>query len=166
MSLVSRLWRNTLGGARIGRWFPAPVLASIERAVTAGESGHVGEVCFAVEARLPLALVARGIESRARAEHVFQDLHVWDTAENTGVLVYVLLAERKVEIVADRGIASRVDQREWERVCAALAGRFARGEIEPGVLEAIAAIHALLERHFPSQGRPNPNERPDAPRVL
>jgi uncharacterized membrane protein len=126
----------------------------------------VGEVCFAVESRLPLALVARGVESRARAEQVFQDLHVWDTAENTGVLVYVLLSERRVEIVADRGVAARVGQAEWERICAALTGRFARGEVEPGVLEAIGAIHALLERHFPSDGRPNPNERPDAPRLL
>ena len=166
MSLATRLWCNTLGGARLARWFPAPVLASIERAVTAGESGHVGEVVFAVEARLPLALVARGVESRARAEQVFQDLHVWDTAENTGVLVYVLLAERRVEIVADRGIAARVAQDEWQVICTALAGRFASSEVEPGVLAAIASIHALLERHFPSLGRPNPNERPDTPRVL
>ena len=166
MSLLARLARNAFGPGRLRRWFPAPVLARIEQAVTAGESGHIGEVCFAVEARLPLALALRGVTSRRRAEQAFGELRVWDTEHNTGVLVYLLLSERKVEIVADRGIAARVGQDEWERICAALAARCASEEPEPGVLEAIAAIHALLERHFPSEGLANPNERPDAPVVL
>jgi uncharacterized membrane protein len=82
------------------------------------------------------------------------------------VLVYVLLSERRVEIVADRGIAARVAQDEWERICTGLAARFAADEPEQGVRDAITAIHALLERHFPTLGQANPNERPDAPVVL
>jgi len=167
VSALARLVRNIVaGGGRLRRWFPAPVLARIEQAVTAGESGHIGEVCFAVEARLPLALVLRGVTSRQRAEQAFGELRVWDTERNTGVLVYLLLSERKVEIVADRGIAAHVGQGEWEGICSALAAHCASDEPEPGVLEAIAAIHVLLERHFPSRGQANPNERPDAPVLL
>jgi len=167
VSVLARLARNTLGGGgRLRRWFPAPVLARIEQAVAAGETGHIGEVCFAVEAQLPLALVLRGVTSRQRAEQAFGELRVWDTERNTGVLVYLLLSERKVEIVADRGIAAHVGQDEWERICSALAAHCASDQPESGVLEAIGAIHALLERHFPSLGQANPNERPDAPVLL
>jgi uncharacterized membrane protein len=167
MSVLPRLLQNAFAGwFRLGRWFPPAVLERLRAAVASGESGHFGEICFAVESRLPLAWVWHGRGARARAEQAFAQLRVWDTAQNTGVLVYVLLSERRVEIVADRGIAARVAQDEWERICAALAARFAGEEPEQGVRDAITAIHALLERHFPTLGQANPNERPDAPVVL
>ena len=143
--------------------FPGPALKQIEQAIKASERRHRGELRFAVEG--PLALPQLKLSARQRARAVFAQLDVWDTEENTGVLIYVQLVDRAIEIVADRGIAARVAQPEWDAICRAMEGRFRKGEYLQGALEAIDAVTRILERHFPARGA-NPNELPDKPVVL
>jgi uncharacterized membrane protein len=100
-----------------------------------------------------------------RAEDVFSQLHVWDTEYNSGVLIYVQLVDRRIEIVADRGIAAKVEQAEWNTICRAMEQAFKEGRFAEGALQAIERITALLARHFPPRGK-NPNELPDKPAVL
>lgn len=147
------------------RAFPAPVMRAIEDEIGASESLHTGELRFAIEASLPLRAVLRGIGGRARAIEVFSNLRVWDTEENSGVLIYLLLADHDIEIVADRGIAARVDQREWEQITHTMEQAFRAGDFEQGALAGIHAISALLARHFPPSG-PNPDELPNRPVLL
>ncbi|GAB4166550.1 MAG: TPM domain-containing protein [Rhodocyclaceae bacterium] len=147
------------------RAFPARTLARIAQAVRRSESLHRGELRFAVEAALAPAALLRGASARQRAEELFGQLRVWDTAENSGVLIYVLLADRRVEIVADRGMAARVAKAEWDDVCRGLEQAYARGDFAAGTLAAIDRITALLALHFPARPE-NPNELPDAPLVL
>jgi uncharacterized membrane protein len=145
------------------RAFPPKTLRAIEHAVKESERRHRGEIRFALEAGLSPAHLP--ISTRARARQVFAQLGVWDTEENSGVLVYVQLVDRRIEIVADRGIAQRVAQAEWDAVCRAMEHAFRRGEYEAGAVEAIGAITAILARHFPA-GPGNRNELPDKPVVL
>ena len=145
------------------RAFPPSVLRRIEQAVKASERSHSGEIRFAVEG--PLHLAHLRISTRERARQVFGQLSVWDTAENSGVLVYVQLVDRRIEIVADRGIAARVPQAEWDAICRAMERWFRQDHFEQGALEAIQAVSAILGRHFPPCGA-NPDELPDKPAVL
>lgn len=143
--------------------FPRPALSRIEAAIRASERHHRGEIRFAVEGpRSPFHL---HMSPRRRARQAFAELEVWDTEENTGVLVFVQLVDRSIEIVADRGIAARVAQPEWDAVCRAMQGRFRRGEYLEGALEAIDAVTRILARHFPAHGA-HANELPDKPAVL
>ena len=145
------------------RAFPASALRGIEKAINASEREHRGELRFAVEAGLPLQFL--GTNTRKRAEALFSDLRVWDTEENSGVLIYVQLIDRRIEIVADRGIAAKVDQAEWDAVCRAMEKQFRQRKFLDGALEAIETVTRILARHFPPRG-PNPNELPDKPVVL
>lgn len=149
----------------IRRAFPARRLNAIEMAIGRSESAHRGELRFAVEAGLPVAALARAMPARERAVELFSQLRVWDTAGNSGVLIYVQLVDRRVEIVADRGIAGYVAQATWDDLCRGLERAYREREFESGTLVAIERITGLLARHFPA--RPvNPNELPDAPVVL
>jgi len=147
------------------RAFPAPTLRKIEQAIKASERAHTGELRFVVEASLPLHYVSRKRSSRRRAEDLFTHLKVWDTEHNTGVLLYVQLLSRHIEIVADRGIARRVPQGDWEGVCRAMERAFKAGDYERGALEAIGAVTRILAREFPASGA-RENELPDKPVVL
>ncbi|MBL8503894.1 MAG: TPM domain-containing protein [Rhodocyclaceae bacterium] len=149
----------------IGLAFPKGTLQAIEQAIAASEKNHDAELRFAVEAGLPLAALTRGQTSRQRAVEVFSQLRVWDTAHNSGVLVYVQLIDRKVEILADRGINALVPQSEWDAICRRLEQRYRKGEFEQGTLAAIAAITEHLARHFPP-GEANPDELPNRPVTL
>ncbi len=149
----------------IGLAFPKGTLQAIEQAIAASEKNHDAELRFAVEAGLPLAALTRGQTSRQRAVEVFSQLRVWDTAHNSGVLVYVQLIDRKVEILADRGINALVPQAEWDAICRRLEQRYRKGEFEQGTLAAIAAITEHLARHFPP-GEANPDELPNRPVTL
>ncbi|MDO9227276.1 MAG: TPM domain-containing protein [Pseudomonadota bacterium] len=149
----------------IRRRFPEPVLERIETAVGTSERGHAGELRFAVEGTLHPGALWVGMTARERALDVFSSLRIWDTAANNGVLIYLLLAERDVEIVADRGFNGLVAPAEWEDICREMEACLRRGEYEVGVLRGIERVDALLRRHFPGSGD-NPNELPDAPRVL
>ncbi|HEX6137987.1 MAG TPA: TPM domain-containing protein [Casimicrobiaceae bacterium] len=149
----------------VRRAFPPAALARIEQAIAAGERAHRGQVCFAVEGALPPLRVLRRLEPRERALEVFGLLRVWDTEENAGVLVYLLLADRDVEIVADRGIDRRVGGGEWEAICRRMETAFADSRYVEGVVQGIAEISALLARHFPRAGG-GANELSDRPVVL
>ena len=141
------------------------MLDAIQKAIAAGEQQHQGQVCFAIEGALPLRESVRGRTARARAHEVFTHLHLWDTEHNSGVLIYVQLVDRRIEIVADRGINAKVAQREWDGIGRRMEDAFKAGRFEAGVVAAIAEITALLARHFPPLGG-NPNELPDRPVVL
>ena len=149
----------------VKRAFPAHALGEIERAIAAGERTHRGQVCFAVEGAPPPLRVLRSLAPRERALEVFGLLRVWDTEENAGVLIYLLLADRDVEIVADRGIDRHVDAAAWQAICSRMETAFAAGRNVDGVVEGIREISALLAAHFPHAGTVA-NELPDKPVVL
>ena len=149
------------------RQFPPALLERVAAAIAASEARHTGEICFAVEAALPLRLALVGHRPRDRALDVFTRLRVWDTEANNGVLVYMLLADRAIEIVADRGFNGRVDDATWTAICADLESAMRAGDIDAGVVRAIDAISALLERDFPRPpGYVDTNELPDRPHML
>ncbi|MHB1232827.1 MAG: TPM domain-containing protein [Burkholderiales bacterium] len=150
---------------RLRRIFTQPVLATIEREIGASEQRHTGQIRFAVEANFDLLSLLRGKTARARALEVFTRLRVWDTEQNNGVLIYLLLAERRVEIVADRGIDAKLDQARWLQICQRMQAAFRKGDFETGAREGIREISAHLAAHFPAAGG-NANELPDQPVVL
>ena len=149
------------------RAFPDATLTAIESAVTATEQLHSGEVRFVIEAALDPSRVWRNDTPRQRALEVFAALGVWDTAANNGVLIYVLLADHDVEIVADRGFNGRVSHDEWQAVCTAMDARFQAGDFESGAVECIRRVGEIVARHFPVQpGERNPDELPNRPTLL
>jgi uncharacterized membrane protein len=167
MARLQRLLTHVFGQwFAMRRCFPETLLEEMTAAIAAGEQTHLGEVRFAVESRLSPWAVLEGLESPRRARQVFGQLQVWDTEHNTGVLLYVLMAEKRIEIVADRGIVHRVGQSEWDAICAAMRSSYATGRWREGSLGGIAAAHALLAQHFPSDGIDNPDELPDRPVLL
>lgn len=163
--MVGRLLRHVFAlPGNVRSAFPAATMQAIERAIGESEKRHAGEIRFAVEASLePLALW-RGVSARERALEVFSELRIWDTDQNNGVLIYLLLADHDVEIVADRGIHRRVGEGEWQAICRDMEAAFAAGRFGDGVLTAIARIGAHLERHFP-RAAADANELADAPVV-
>lgn len=148
------------------RHFPPATLDAIQRAIAESEHRHLGEICFAVEGGLPLAALIAGRQPRERAHEVFARLRVWNTEHNTGVLVYILLADHAIEIVADRGIATKVGEAEWVAVCALMQREFSEGNYEKGAIAGVAAITEILVRHFPANGEPNRDELSDRPVLL
>jgi uncharacterized membrane protein len=149
----------------VKRAFPPDALARIEQAIAAGERAHRGQLCFAVEGALPPLRVLRKLTPRERALEVFGLLRVWDTEENAGVLIYLLLADRDVEIVADRGIDRQVPAGAWQAICARMEAAFRDARLVEGVIVGIEEIAALLATHFPRIGAVA-NELPDKPVVL
>jgi len=147
------------------RAFPQATLDAIEAAIQASETTHGGEIRFAIENSLPGILAWRGMRGRERAIEMFSNLRVWDTEYNSGVLVYLLLADHDIEIVADRGINARVDPAAWEAVAQTMEAAFRQGEFERGALAGIEQISALLATHFPPSGH-NPDELANRPVIL
>ena len=161
-----RFWRHLVtdhGSAR--RAFPDTAMRRIEATIAAGERRHRGQVRFVVEPALPLARVLAKLPPRERALEIFGLMRIWDTEDNVGILVYLLLADRDVEIVADRGIDRRVGQGAWEAVCRKMETAFRAGRHAEGVEGGIAELNALLERHFPRGDHSPANELPDRPVV-
>jgi uncharacterized membrane protein len=156
--LIEHRWR-----AR--RIFPRPVLAQIEQAITAGEATHSGQVRFVVEGSLDGKPLFKDQPARERALDIFSHLRIWDTADNNGVLIYLLLADQKVEIVADRGIDARVGKAGWHAIVKAMEADFRAGDFAGGVIRGIEQVSRQLAAHFPRQGK-GPNELPDAPVVM
>jgi len=156
--LVEHRWR-----AR--RVFPPKVLANIETAIKAGEATHSGQVRFVVEGALDGAPLFRHQPARSRALDIFSHLRIWDTAHNNGVLIYLLLADRDVEIIADRGIDAKVGAGAWEKICRDMETDFGNGRFEVGVIKGIEAVSREIATHFPPAG-PHPNELPDRPIVI
>ncbi|MHB8534468.1 MAG: TPM domain-containing protein [Sulfuricaulis sp.] len=150
---------------RVRLAFPARTLRAIEAAIRECEATHAGQIRFAVESSLHLFPLLRGQAARERALEVFSHLRVWDTEHNNGVLIYLLLADRDVEIVADRGVHIRVGTAGWEKICREMEELFRQGKFEEAVLSGIRAVGAHLTRHYPAQGKGR-NELDDRPVVL
>jgi uncharacterized membrane protein len=140
-------------------------MRAIEKVIGEEERRHEGQLRFAVEASLPLGDLLLGVRARERAIGWFGRLGVWDTQHNAGVLIYLLLADRRVELVADRGIHSKVGTAAWEAICGEMQQEFARGQFERGAVIGVRAVSDLLAAHFPPTGEGR-NELPDQPVVL
>lgn len=154
------------GPLAVRRAFPATALTAIEHAIAQSEFGNHGEIRFAVEPALDMLPLVRATSARERAIEVFSQLRVWDTEYNNGVLIYLLLADHDVEIVADRGIDARVGSKKWEVICRQMETSFRQGQFESGVIEGIRAIGDHLKEHFPLERGGGQNELPDQPVIL
>ena len=167
-SKLGRIWRHQwIDEAAVRRVLPADAMARLASRVGASERRHSGEIRICVEAGLPLSYLWRNAPARERAVTLFGKLRVWDTAHNNGVLIYLLLAEHAIEIVADRGIDSRVDDAEWAAMAQRMGAAFREGRFEDGLTQALEEMSALLVAHFPLAGNePDSNELPDEPVVL
>lgn len=148
---------------RVRRAFSQSTLQAIEAAIAKAEQSHGGEIRFAVEGELDPQALWNDVTPRARALQLFGGLGVWDTADNNGVLIYLLLADRDVEIVADRGFSGKITSEEWAAVCRSMEQAFGSGEFRRGALDGIAATSALIARHYPSRDR---DELANAPVVM
>ena len=163
---IRRIGKHLLGHRwRVRRAFPPQALAAIEQAIKAGEATHAGQVRFVVEGALDGAPLFRDQPARDRALDIFSELRIWDTAHNSGVLIYLLLADRKVEIVADRGIDAHVGAAGWQKICADMERDFGAGKFTVGVIKGVEAVSQQLAAYFPRHGT-GPNELPDAPVVM
>lgn len=154
------LW---LDAADARRQLTAAGLKRLEQAVQASEARHLGELRVCVEAGLTASALWRGVTARQRAIDLFSQLRVWDTHHNNGVLIYLLLADRRLEILADRGLSSQVSPTAWQNMATQLTQSLQAGRVEAGLTEAIQQVGELLHAHYPaSTHHPNPNELPDA----
>ena len=163
---IGRIGRHLLEhNWRAKRIFPPEVLTTIERSIKAGEATHSGQVRFVVEGALDGKALFRDQPARERALDLFSQLRIWDTAHNNGVLIYLLLADRQVEIIADRGIDAKVGREGWEKICEAMENDFKAGNFAGGVVRGIEAVSKQLAAHFPKHGG-GKNELPDAPVVM
>jgi uncharacterized membrane protein len=164
--MLLRLFRHLIATtARTRRLFPTHVLQQIESAVTQAEAQHTGEIRFAIETALPLPAIWHGLTPRERALHAFSQLRVWDTHANNGVLIYVLRADRALEIIADRGISERVTQEQWQGLCREIEASFRDNRYAQGCVAAVDGVARLLRAHFPP-GASGPNELPNQPVLL
>lgn len=166
MTFLKRFFRHVwMSPIKVRACFPQSTLATVEQSVARGEKSHRGQVRFVVEAELTSGQLWAGVTSRQRAIDVFSMLRVWDTEENNGVLLYVLLADRKVEIIADRGIHRQVGEERWRAICKEIELRYRRGEFLEGSVIGVDKISAELAHYFPGTGSDR-NEQPDAPVVM
>ena len=166
---LKRLCANLFSGPwLIRRYFSQEALTSFEEAVIRSEDQHSGEIVVAIEANLTARSVIKGVSSRARSIKVFSDLKIWDTERNCGVLFYLLLAERAIEIVADRGVKAVVPDSEWESICRAIEGRLRERDFDGGIILGIELITEKLRQSFPPDptGRKRKNELPDRPNII
>lgn len=163
---LARWWRHLwCCDATVRRYFDADALAAIEAAIAQGETLHAAEVRMVIEPSLDMALLRDRIDARTRARALFAELRIWDTEHNNGVMLYVLLADRAFEIVADRAAARSVPDSRWQRICDQMAACYAQRDVLGGTLAAIEAIHAELAPSFPV-GERNPDELPNRPLML
>jgi uncharacterized membrane protein len=167
MRLVNTLTRWArhlwLDAADARRTLTPAGLQRLEQAVKDSESRHLGELRLCVEAGLPAAALWQGASSKARAIDLFSQLRVWDTEHNNGVLIYLLLADRRIEILADRGLHARASTDDLQAIAAGLSTALQTGQFEQGLSQAIQQVGALLKQHYPNAGQQaRPNELPDA----
>ncbi len=149
---------------QVKRAFPRSALNAIEAAIRASEAAHAGEIRFVVEGALDGMPLFRGQSPKNRAIELFAQLRVWDSVHNNGLLIYLLLADRAVEIVADRGIHAKVGTEAWGKICHQMEMAFKLSNYENGVISGVLAVTHHLVQHFPADDRPN--ELPDRPVVL
>ncbi len=163
MSRALRHWKTSAADGR--RAFPQETLAAIAAAITAGEQTHRGELRLIVEASMPFDAIWADVTTRRRALALFAEHGVWDTEDNCGVLIYVNLAEHKVEIVGDRNVNRKIDSTTWQAVCRTMTEGFARGNFHDSSIAAVEQVNALLRQHFPANGN-RPNELSDQPILM
>lgn len=156
----------SISHAAMRRTFPRLALDNIERTIAEAEQTHAGQIRFAVEAALDIKPLFAGQTARERAIEVFSKLRIWDTEHNNGVLIYLLLADRDVEIVADRGIHIKLGPAVWEAVCREMETAFRQGNFEQGVIAGIRSVGAHLAKHYPQIGPNKINELPDRPVLI
>lgn len=159
-------WLRHVFSPSVRRAFPPAHLQAITDAITAGERRHGGQVMFAVEAALPLAALWQGITAQQRAQQAFAQLHTWDTEHNNGVLIYLLLADHAIELVADRGLRGRIGEAQWQAICAHMQQRLRGGALQEGVLLAIEEVSDLLAGHYPPVPGSQDDGLPDTPQML
>lgn len=146
------------------RAIPPALVERLQRRVAASEQRHSGEIRVYVEAGLPLGYLWRDAKPRERALAMFGKLRVWDTEQNNGVLIYLLLAEHAIEIVADRGLNRHVSHDDWQAIVNRMGSAFHEGRFEDGLTHALEEVSALLVHHFPlAPGQADSNELPDEP---
>lgn len=163
---MKRLFRHLFTPSlAVKRAFPETAITAIENRITEGETTHRAELRVIIEARLPWEMLFGKKPARERALELFERYGIWDTEENCGVLLYINLADRQVEIVADRGIAQKVSQPVWQQICHNLTDGFRQGKFHESTLNALSAINQLLAQHFPPSGT-RKNQLPDHPVIL
>jgi uncharacterized membrane protein len=165
MNIKRIFWHLLLTHWQVKQAFPQATLAAIEQEIKASESAHTGEIRFVVEGALSGSPLILDQSARDRAINVFSQLRMWDTDYRNGVLIYLLMADHSVEIVADRGVHVKAGAPEWERVCYDMEAAFRDGRYESGVVDGIQAISRVLIAHFPKNGVDR-NELPDNVVVL
>jgi len=163
--LVARIVRHRwLDESHLRRALPAELLQRLTQRVQASEQRHTGQLRIYAEAGLPMSYLWRRATPRDRAVAMFGKLRVWDTEHNNGVLIYLLLAERAIEIVADRALARHVSQAQWQAIATRLGGALREDRFEDGLAQAVDEVTALLAAHFPATpGEVRRNELPDEP---
>ena len=163
---IKRIVKHLLAThGQVSRAFPNGALREIEQVIKASEADHTGEIRFVVEGGLDGEPLFKDQSARERAIELFSQLRMWDTQDNSGLLIYLLLADRAVEIVADRGIHAKVSPQEWTRICREMEMAFRQSEYVRGVVGGLQAVTQHLVEHFPATGR-NTNELPDKAVVL
>jgi uncharacterized membrane protein len=165
-TMISRILKNTFSThLKTSRIFNTQSLTRIKASIAASELGHSGQIRFVVETALPTNYLLRGLSPRQRAIEVFSNLGVWDTEQNNGVLIYLLISEKVIEIVADRGVNAKIGADFWGKICNLLTTKFKEGAFEDGVLEAISHVDLILRQKYPNSEIPT-NELPDSPVIL
>jgi uncharacterized membrane protein len=166
MKTLTRLIRNLFTTTAAGRRaFPEPTLKAIQAAIADGETQHRAEVRLIVEPALAAGAVLNGHTSRQRARELFSLYRVWDTEENCGVLIYINLADHKVEIIADRGVDRAIGAPEWQAVCRTMTQGFARGAFHDSTIAGLVQLNQVLATHFPATGSRH-NQLSDRPIML
>lgn len=159
--ILRHLWKDESDARRA---VPADVLERLAQRVAASERRHTGEVRICIEAGLPWSYLRRNASTRERAVTLFGKMRVWDTEHNNGVLIYLLLAEHAIELVADRGLNRHVQPAEWQAMVARLGSAFREGRFEDGLTQALEEVSAVLVTHFPAtEGLRRANEQPNTP---
>jgi uncharacterized membrane protein len=163
---LARFWRHAvMSPAKAARAFSSATMDAIQREIAAQEKRHRGEIAFVVEAELTTAQLWRDLDARDRAREVFAQQGVWNTQENNGVLIYLLLADRRAEVVADRGIDGKVPKEEWQRIVETMNRHFREGRFEEGAIAGVRAVSDLLAAHFPAR-EGDRNELADRPILI
>lgn len=166
VKLFKRLYRHLfILPSAVNRHFSTAAMQRIEAAISQSEAKHFGEIRFVVECNLSVMDILQKKSAKKRAVEVFSQLQVWDTEQNNGVLIYLLLADHDFEILADRGIHNHVGKQAWEPISHEMEMLFRRGQFEAGVLHGIAEISTHLIQHYPATGENN-NELPNAPVII
>ena len=166
MRKITRLFRHLTTTRAAGRrTFPSHTLKAIQTAIAQGEAQHRAEIRLIVEPALTLRDVLSGLFSRERARELFAHHRIWDTEENCGILIYINLADHKVEIITDRTVGRALNPADWQAVCQTMTQGFARGDFHDSAVAALSQLNALLKTHFPANGSPL-NELSNRPLVL